>query len=79
MLNSRDKNVFNGVKKFTVKPKEFYIYELKFSPLAEEIFEGELRLNNTTEGIQTKYLLVGKGEKSPALAEINVETRVGEM
>jgi hypothetical protein len=55
------------------------VYELRFEPNSEEKFECELRLTNVTEGIQTKYMLSGKGDKAPPLTEVNFETRVGEM
>jgi hypothetical protein len=78
IIRGTDKLIFTGVKKFTVKPKDTYIYELRFEPASEEKFEGELKLQNITEGITSKYFLSGKGEKAPPLTDLNIETRVGE-
>lgn len=78
IISGSDKLAFSGLKKFTVKPKDTFIYELRFEPSAEEKFEAELRLHNVTEGITSKYILSGKGEKAPPLAELSIETKVGE-
>ena len=74
-----DTNVFKGPTKFTVQAKDVFMYELVFVPNAEEKFEAELVLNNLTEGIIFKYILTGIGEKRPALGEIKLDTRVGQM
>lgn len=74
-----DKTVFKGPSKFAVKSKDIYSYELVFTPNAEEKFEAELRLHNTTEGIQSRYFLTGNGERRPPLGEVKLETRVGQV
>lgn len=74
-----DKNAFKGPTKFTIQAKDIYSYELVFLPNAEEKFEAELVLNNLTEGIISKYVLTGVGEKKPALGEIKLDTRVGQV
>ncbi len=73
-----DPAVFKGLMEFTIAPKEVYNYELMFLPSGEEKYDAELRFNNVTEGIQTKYFLSGQGERRPPLGEIKLETRVGQ-
>ena len=78
-VSGRDKLVFNGLKKFTVKPKETFIYELRFEPSSEDKFEGDLKIQNVTEGTLTRYLISGKGDKAPPLTDLSIETKVGEL
>ena len=39
LVNKDDKVVFKGVTKFSIKPKDVYIYELMFLPNAEDKFQ----------------------------------------
>lgn len=39
LVNKEDKVVFKGVTKFSIKPKDVYIYELMFLPNAEDKFQ----------------------------------------
>ena len=77
--NVDNRMVFKGAPTFSIPSKDAYFYELIFMPNAEEKYDAELRFNNVTEGIQTKYFLSGQGERRPPLGEIKLETRVGQM
>jgi len=77
LVEGNDPTVFKGFLEFTIPSKSVYNYELSFLPSAEEKYEAELKFNNITEGIQTKYFLSGQGERRPPLGEVKLETRVG--
>lgn len=36
---NNDRSIFKGLHRFTIKPKDVFLYELKFLPNAEEKFE----------------------------------------
>jgi hypothetical protein len=78
-LNKNDKNVFRGVSKFVINSKDSYLYDLIFIPTSEKKFQGEIVFNNVTEGILTRYVLEGIGEQRPALGEIKLNTKVGNI
>jgi hypothetical protein len=77
--DDEDADIFYGHRKFTVKPKDIFSYQFQFSPKAEKFYEGSLTIHNLTEGIYSKYILNGKGERPPILADIKINTKVGEM
>ena len=72
-------DIFTGAAKFSIRQKENFLYDLKFSPISEEIYQAELIFNNITEGIKIKYHLTGTGERCTPLGEIKFESRVGQM
>jgi hypothetical protein len=79
MTKFTDPTIFKAASKFTIPAKSVFSYDLTFLPNAEEKFEAELVLNNLTEGLISKYVLTGIGEKKPALGEIKLDTKVGQV